>query len=353
MNRAFRAAAVLLVAATFLPGHAAEAVADANSDASVVVVIDNNIENMSGYPNPMPQGYCPGDWTDLVAWMRTQQHVPDVFLVQQLSDGAQARQLAQRMTDDLHGTYAAIVAVESPSTANMNTGCSNKTTQTNAIIYRTGRFSLVAGSVLTWQSLHETSAGVCGPNDQDRSINVVANLRDTLAAKTVTVASLHWPTRDHGGAPCTSQNLTLTQQQVAAARATSALSVFGGDLNTSEFVDWTPSSAYQPWYTTARNQNADPVYDACSGASAVKQCLVDPHWTSKTDGGEHRRLDYLFAARKGLTAWAPATFRNTLTDTVSYENADAADTSGGDRSSSTGDAGQYSLHRAVRAYVKY
>lgn len=78
-----------------------------------------------------------------------------------------------------------------------------KRQQTNAVIYRTDRFTL--GARTTWHSdapdNWTAGTGPCKNLDdppagqsQDRVENVAVRLHDRVANADVTVASIHWPT---------------------------------------------------------------------------------------------------------------------------------------------------------------
>ena len=73
-------------------------------------VYANNVENLE-----TADENCPGDWTDLIYYMRLQEYVPDLFFVQQVSDQAQLKVITDRMSNELAGSYAGVIADRSPS----------------------------------------------------------------------------------------------------------------------------------------------------------------------------------------------------------------------------------------------
>ncbi len=318
------------------------ALAAANDDPGFIQVYDNNVENL-----PTVDLQCPGDWQDLVYYLTLQEYRPDVFLVQQISGQEQLDAYTARLSQEFGETYAGVIAEESP--AAMNSPCgAPKDYQTNAVIYRADRFTLLSdpdSSSKRWQSQADEGAG-CANNDQARTRNVKAMLHDTIADKDITVASIHWPTDASGGPPCAESNAREAAAEMLEDGYGGSLLVFGGDAN---YSDLDSEGAYRPWYAQLNGDVGgslgyrDAVYSGCvSGGGAVADCLAD-NWT--IGGSTDRRIDFLFASRGGGTL--PEI---TGSHTVTFDEGDAADleVTGTDRE----DRG-YSDHRAVGARVHY
>lgn len=131
-----------------------------NNDPAYLQVYVNNIENLETV-----DAYCPGDWQDLIYYMKGYATSPDLFLVQQVANRTELNRLVTAMTDLLPGVYAGAIAIPYPE--RMSSPCgAEKAYQTNAIIYRTGRFNLV--ETRTWQSDAVTSTGGCANNSRRR-----------------------------------------------------------------------------------------------------------------------------------------------------------------------------------------
>ncbi|MGH3646773.1 MAG: hypothetical protein ACRDTM_06320 [Micromonosporaceae bacterium] len=314
-------------------GEVGAAAGSVNNNPAYLQVYANNVENLETV-----NAYCPGDWQDLVYYMKGYETSPDLFLVQQVANRAELNTLVSAMTDRLAGVYAGVLAVSQPE--RMNSPCgSEKAYQTNAIIYRTGRFNLVSTS--TWQSDAQTSSGGCANNSQDRTINLRARLWDKIAGKYVTAASIHWPTSAMDGPPCASENAREAAAAVSASGG--SLLIWGGDANITD----QSSGSWRSWYTRANGDLGgslgyrDALYDHCRESSSnVKSCLLD-NWTISGS----RRIDFLFA-RKG-SGGMPFTGAE---HTVTFNEGDAADIefTGNDRTDR-----DYSDHRAVRARIHY
>jgi hypothetical protein len=54
--------------------------ANPNSSPRFIQVYNDNVENLP----TTSRKKCPGDWKDLISYMKTREYVPDVFLVQQV-----------------------------------------------------------------------------------------------------------------------------------------------------------------------------------------------------------------------------------------------------------------------------
>lgn len=332
------AAVVVALIALIAPSTPARAAVHAtyakvNNDPSYIQVYVNNIENLETV-----DADCPGDWKDLVYYMKTYDTSPDLFLVQQLAGPGELKTLVDMMTDQLAGAYAGILAQSSPE--QMGSPCgAEKDHQTNAIIYRTGRFDVVSRA--TWQSDAETSSGGCANNFQDRTRNLRAKLWDKVAKKYVTAASIHWPTGRKDGPPCARENAREANARVAATGG--ALRIWGGDANITD----TSSGDFRDWYAYANGDLGgalgyrDAMYDDCLERSgSTMTCLAD-NWTI----GHNRRIDFLFA-KKG-NGDMPFTGAE---HTVTFNEGDRADeaVTGSDNTDR-----DYSDHRAVRARIHY
>ncbi|MGH3736638.1 MAG: hypothetical protein ACRDT6_13655 [Micromonosporaceae bacterium] len=327
-------AALLLASLGAGPAHAeVSSQAVVNNNPAYLQVYANNVENLETV-----NARCPGDWQDLIYYMKGYETSPDLFLVQQIANRTELNTLVSKMTDLLPGVFAGVLAVPQPEWMNSPCGA-EKAYQTNAIIYRTGRFNLV--STGTWQSDAQTSTGGCANNSQDRTINLRARLWDKIAGKYVTAASIHWPTGAMDGPPCASENAREVDAAVTASGG--SLLIWGGDANVTD----QSSGSWRSWYAGTNGDLGgsrgyrDALYDHCRESSSnVKGCLLD-NWTI----GGSRRIDFLFA-RKG-SGGMPFTGAE---HTVTFNEGDAADLqfTGDDRSDR-----DYSDHRAVRARIHY
>lgn len=334
------AVAVALVAGTLAAPLPAGADARVNSDPDFIQVYVNNIENLE----TPGENECPGDWEDLIYYMKSYETAPDLFLVQQLSGPGQLNTLLEKMNGKLPGEYGGILAVPDPE--DQGTRCpGEKERQTNAIIWRKGRFDFVEGSKITWQSSATNGNPECGPNNQDRSINVAARFRDRVADRFISAASIHWPTGNAGGPACAPLNAARTVQKVESI--TGALHVWGGDANVVSNAD----GQWRGWYEATngqlggRHNYKDVAYADCAKRrdtiAGIRDCLRDSHWTI---GGDSR-IDFLFAKR-GNGAMPPVGAEHTVT----FDEADAAAA----RFEGSDHRGlHYSDHRAIRARVHY
>ena len=286
----------------------AQAAQTTNSDPGFLVVYDNNIENM------LPTS-CAGndnDFEKLFTYIKAQPKSPDLFTVQQVSNQTKLNALTKRMTDELLGTYAGVVAIANPNSANHDDSACTKDHQTNAVIYRTDRFT--AGSTIRWRSdAPEDRTGPCknltASTFQDRVENVAVRLTDKVTKKSVNVASIHWPTTNPWNGPdCADENITEARDRTAELGSAS-LTVLGGDTNaTVDKKGWGQKAA----------------------GFGFKDAAAVACGTSCTPPGTFgsRRIDFVLA--KGGQGFTNVT-------TISQAAA----------------GGKYSDHLAVRAYVKY
>jgi hypothetical protein len=304
-----------------------------NNNPGFIRVFSANVENL-----PKAAEVCPGDWQDLIYVMKTQAYSPDLYLVQQIGGRSQLNELVDRMTDELVGVYAGVVAVANPVAQGSPCG-SEKAYQTTAIIYRTGRFDVVRTD--TWQSDTQKANGSCSNNDQSRTMGISAYLYDKVAGRYITAASFHWATSGQNGPPCSVENINEVHNQLTQSGYGGSLRIAGGDANVR---DRTASGTFQSWYNRANGDRGgalgyrDVVYHRCM--SLVLATCLDTQWTF---GGD-RRIDFLFAKRaSGMPSLANA-------GTISFDAGDAADNAvtGTDREDLS-----YSDHRATMADIYY
>lgn len=287
----------------------------ANGAADHLVVYSNNTENLA-------DGTCDGDghWSKLYAYVKSQSQSPDIFLLQQISNQTQLDALVKKMSDELPGVYAGKIAVADPSPwmycssssesaphSCATTSCSyKKRQQTNAVIYRTDRFTLV--DTTRWRSDRYQDGG-CSNSNQLRVENIGLLLHDRIANKNVSVASFHWPTDTSDGEPCAAENNRETVAQINALGG--SLRILGGDANQTKGT--------RGWWDDARDAGfRDPIFETCPASGCTD---------STSTAGSHR-IDYLLV--KGSHGFTGAKTIN---------------------ESSTG--GVYSNHRALRVNVKY
>ena len=291
-----------------------EIMTGSNSSADHLVVWNNNIENM------LPTS-CKVDFDKLFNYIKAQPKSPDLFTVQQISNTAQLAALTRRMTDDLPGTYAGVIAIGEPDVINVDyTGaCSRpKRQQTNAVIYRTDRFTYEAAT--RWHSdapdNWDKGTGSCKNLDdppkgqsQDRVENVAVRLHDRVAGEDVTVASVHWPTNTWHGPKCADEN--MREANDAVDRLGGTLKIVAGDMNTSKGTEG--------WWNDALDFGfRDPIAETCPSSGC-------PDSTS-TNGD--RRIDFLLV--KSGHGFSGA---KTITESMA--------------------GGKYSDHRALTANVNY
>jgi hypothetical protein len=282
-----------------------------NNAADHLVVYNNNLENL------LPPSCGEGDWNKLLAYIKAQSSSPDIFTVQQISNTAQLNALTARLTAELPGTYAGVIAIGNPGSMGYTGSCSKlKNQQTNAVIYRTDRFALEA--TVRWRSdaPDDWADGTGGcknlddtPTSQDRVENVAVRLFDNVAHQQVTVASIHWPTGHWHGPDCAAENISEANNAVDNLGGT--LKIIAGDANTTKGT--------AGWWADAIDLGfRDPIAETCPASGC-------PDSTSTVNT---HRIDYMLVkSGHGFTS----------AKTISE--------------SSTG--GKYSGHRALRANVKY
>ena len=282
-----------------------------NGSPDYLVVYNNNVENL------LPASCNEGDWNKLFDYVVDQSRSPDIFTTQQISNTAQLNALTARMTAELPGTYAGVIAISSPGSMGYTSTCGKlKNRQTNAVIYRTDRFTLEATT--RWRSDApedwEDGSGGCRnlddtPTSQDRVENVAVRLHDHVADEDVTVASIHWPTNTWHGPDCADENMREASSAVDKLGGT--LKIVAGDANTTKGT--------QGWWNDALDDGfRDPIAETCPSSGC-------PESTSTLNS---RRIDFMLV--KGGHGFSSA---RTISET------------------STG--GKYSGHRALRASVHY
>ena len=393
-SRPLVGAAVLATALFHIQSSDARAeVFPAPNEASWVNVWDNNVENlMTNTPA------CPGDWQDIVWYMKTRLSPPFLFIVQQVNRGEgtneqgivvdDTRNVLKLLTDKMNrllidsqnepvlDEYRWVIANPAPSEY-PGAKCDKKLYQTNAIIYRSARFEpqgtepsdpasspdvdqtcqARSDDCTTWYSWFYAS-GMCVQAAQptelrrrDRSQGVAVRFFDNVTGEYISIASAHWPWQTDGmnGERCATENLSTTRHAVnnvgppAGSAGASSLGIIAGDMNMRAV-----KKENGPWMAWYRNINyqlspssyGDPVYEICSGNRKMK-CTDQHNWTN--DSGR-RRIDMIFAKRSG----ADPSFGST--ETIDFDEADAADPG---RDVGAADTGDYSNHRAVRTSVRY
>ena len=300
------------------PAPAAPRAAVGNQDPTFLQVYDNNVENLE----TPSERRCKGDWQDLVYFMKRQKYAPDLFLVQQVSGRAQLNELTGFMTRNLPGRYKGVIARRNPQP--FNSPCkAPKARQTNAIVFRVGRFDVQPESKVAFRSTRRVGNG-CVPDTRDRSENVLVRLTDKTNGQTVVAGSIHWPTR----APaCASHNARQAAKRMAAGDP-AGLRILGGDANI------TPG----PW--TRIITGPFGFGDACGGNAG---CPAE-NWT--VPGPDRpRRIDFLFSRHEPANAAAVVTDFKTVT--FAAANAAAQQVPGGDNPA------EYSDHRALTARIHY
>ncbi|CAM3566647.1 hypothetical protein [Stackebrandtia soli] len=283
--------------------------ADVNTSPSQLVVYNNNIENM------VPQSCYGTNWNLLVTYIKNQPKSPDIFTVQQISNITQLNALTKRLSDELPGTYAGKIAIENPGSMGYTSTCGKlKNQQTNAVIYRSDRFTYEAAT--RWRSdAPENKTGPCRnleptKTSQDRVHNIAVRLHDNIAKKDVSVASIHWATNTWNGPDCADEN--MKEADDAFDRLGGSLKILGGDTNAT--------TGKKDWWRDARGYGfRDPIAEKCGGGPSCP----DEHNTTTNS-----RIDFLLVKQgHGFSNVA------TITQTMA--------------------GGKYSEHRAVTAYVKY
>lgn len=306
------------------------ATAVANNDPAFVQVFNNNVENL-----PTVDLACPGDWQDLVYYIKRSPTKPDIFSVQQVSGQSQLDAYVSRLSTELGEAYAGVIA--DPSPARMNSPCGPpKDYQTNAVIYRKARFTDRGLGARTWQAQSDET-GTCANNDQARTQAVKVRLHDKIANKDLTVASVHWPTAaSGGGVDCSESNARETAAELTEDGYGGSLLIVGGDHNVT---DVNSAGDFRAWYSLFNGGLGyrDVAYTACGGS---KSCLA----TNWTTGGTNR-IDFVFARKPGGPLPAVTGFH-----TITFNEGDAADeaATGSDRTDR-----DYSDHRAQMVRVHY
>ena len=222
----------------------------------------------------------------------------------------------------LPGPYAGTLALSSTGSMGYTGSCSTlKNHQTNAVIWRVGRFAASFDRV-AWRSDAPTSKRPNSSSDpdcvnlftdrngnsQDRVANVAVRLYDPLAQKHVTVASIHWPTSDWGGPDCADENMREASFEVDGLGG-SSLKIVAGDANTTV--------GSRGWWNDAHDDGyQDPIGDRCPADGCPPG--------DKTFGD--RRIDYILA--KSSAGFGSA---KTITPT----------------------GPPYSDHKALTAYIRY
>ena len=241
--------------------------ATVNKSPAYLQLYDNNIENLETAGER-----CRRDWKDLVYYMKVQHRSPDLFLVQQVSDRAQLTKLIATMSKKLAGNYAGIIAKRHPKPFSSPCGAA-KAHQTNAAIYRKGRFSYRDGSKVTWRSDSRHKAG-CRNDALDRSINVAARLRDKITGKYVVAGSFHWPTSSfhwptshRKGPPCAYENAREAGARLGAGAA--SLRILGGDANATDTAGGGKWSLLINGERGGRLGYRDVVYSTCLGTATA------------------------------------------------------------------------------------
>lgn len=330
-------AAVTVTAAVALSPLALADPARAADDPRHIQVYNENVENL-----PTANLECHGDWTDLLYYMKVQDHNPDIYLVHQISGKRQLDKLVSKMEKLLGEQYAAKIA--DPTPKKMKSPCgAPKHYQTNAVIYSTERFSVANADNNTWRAQALNSKGECVDSNQARTQGVKVLLQDKLSGKHVTAASVHWATKRSGGPPCAASNAREIAKELSAKGYGGDLRLVGGDFNytaTSGGLD------YRGWYKSINADLGgklglrDVVFDKCKATGELATCLR----ANSTNGSGTSRIDYLFAAKPGSVP------KVTATHTIGFDEGDAADrqVTGTDRADR-----RYSDHRAVRARVHY
>jgi hypothetical protein len=316
----------------------------ANASTGFLQVYINNIENKS-----TTSASCPGDWKDLVSYMKQQTYAPDLFLVQQVAGQADADALAQQMSTVLGFTYIAYAAEANPNYYQSGTCPGQKDYQTNAVIFRAGRFNNTPASVVRFQAKQGSGSGTCVDNGLSRTKAIALRLYDSQAQKYVVAASVHWP-KNSGGGPgddpdCLSANVN-TVHSVISGMGGAAL-IWGGDLNESAR---NPDGSFKPWFQRAQvgftgNLNyRDPVYTYCASTADLSGCLNNNFTFASTNPSPPTtRIDHLFV--RNTSGSLPS-----ATNTVSGAAANTADAQ---VTASSDSAYYYSNHLAVRSYLYY
>ncbi|MEW2378627.1 hypothetical protein AB0883_21365 [Micromonospora sp. NPDC047812] len=302
---------VLTTAAAGLTG-ATAAHAAVNTSPNHVVVYNNNIENW--LPASCADGFI---WDRLITYIKGRPLSPDIFTVQQVSNQTQLDALTQRLSDELPGTYAGQIAIANPGSMGYTSTCGKmKNQQTNAVIYRSDRFTYEAAT--RWRSdapeNYDAGTGGCQNleptrSSQDRVHNIAVRLHDNIANQDVSVASIHWPTNTWHGPKCADENIKEADE--AMTRLGGDLKIVAGDVNTEPDTEgwWNDGKAFG---------YRDPIAEKCGS----RNC------SAAYDTLNSRRIDFLLVkSGNGFSNVA------TITPTMA--------------------GGEYSDHLALTAYVNY
>ena len=284
-----------------------------NSAKSYLVVYNNNIENLAG---------CDGNYDRFVNYLKKQSKSPDIFTVQQISNRAQLDKFTKRLSDALPGEYRGVIAVNNPGSMGYKSGCEvKKNQQTNAVIYRTGRFALE--KAITWRSdapqNPKAGTGPCRDlypreSSQDRVMNVGVRLRDRVTGDRVSVASIHWPTNSRKGKPtwnghkCAAEN--MQQANAAVDKLGGTLKIVAGDTNATKGVDGWWNKALKTykfhdavWDTTCKKKSC-PASTSTSGEIRIDFLLVKSgHGFSKVKTIADKTAGGKYSGHRAVTAY--------------------------------------------------
>lgn len=295
-----------------------EARSEANADPGYLQVYDANVENLPTPSENDPNPECAGDWHDLMRYMQKQPLKPDVYVVQQLNNQEHLQLLLKRMKEYFGEEYEGVLAENDPVSQPAGECPKYKHRQTNAVIWRSGRFGqLLPDPALPgewagkrWQAQKqyedgttEPSTEFCDNNTQTRTRGVKVKLRDKVSGKDVTAASLHWPTNKSDGPPCGVSNAGEVSNELTEDGYGGAdLYIAGGDTNTADLKQ---NGEWNDWYRNtngaiegSRHNFRDAVYTKCGGSV---DCLRE-NWTlwNPDPAGKHRRrIDFLLARKDG------------------------------------------------------
>jgi hypothetical protein len=282
-----------------------------NRDPNRLVVWTNNIENMIF------------DWRALVNAMRDDPLRPDIFLVQQVTDGDEMDRLARFMSDKLGVHYTGIVAKEHPRDHRFQGQVIPRPTVTTGIVFRTARFELVdKSSFMPWGDGFRNQVQRCDVRaDHSGYETLRLKLFDKRAEKNVVAISLrHWTFH-----PCSSKNVRDLDGRLGRG---AELHIVGGDFNDRLFE---ADGSYACWYRQmnrgigesrcASDEDlgfTDPMFASCDGdrACVKKKAGIDAIFVRRSDGVRARTSNF---------------------DILTFEEAGK----------------NYSQHRARRAYVYY
>lgn len=342
--------ALSLLSLLLIPVTVVNAQAVANNNPAFLQVYVNNIENLTG-PITEPPG-CGAEYLDLIEYIKTQDYVPDLFIVQQISDKNQADFYAdllqveldpKNLSDPDDYKYGYVIAEKVPKVMNSPCG-SAKEFQTNAIFYRTARLQYedpygdATEPELTWQTQKYVTSS-CVLNGQSRTISAANSFRDIKSGKKVAVGTMHWATKKHSGTIINkglSSICNIMEINSKMESLNSDLIIFGGDTNDEEDNgDWY-KQANGALTNPVNYGYTDPIYELCDDDPDLEECLGENLTTSS------RRIDFLFVKQQNKDTVV------TNQHTISFEEADQAAVA------TTGTTSvEYSDHRAIRTRVYY